>query len=89
MAERKYEVGDHVIYVDPRGVARNALVNIWWGNVESYRSASGEPGCNLIFISGDPKKDDSYGRQSEHETSVVHKSKQPAPGNFWCWPEEQ
>lgn len=89
--ERSYEVGAHVIYVDPRGVRRPALVNVWWtGNQEiaEYRAASGEPGCNLIFVSADEKRSDSYGRQSEHATSVVHKTKQVAHGNYWCWPDE-
>jgi len=86
--ERKYEIGQHVIFVDPRGVRRDALVTVWWGDVTSYRSESGEPGCNLAFISGDESRQDSCGRQIERSTSVVHKSKQPAHGNYWCWPNE-
>jgi hypothetical protein len=87
--ERKYEIGQHVKYVDPYGVARDALVTIWWGDVESYRSGAGEPGCNVVFVSNDPKANDQYGRQLEERvTSVIHKSAQPAHGNYWCWPEE-
>lgn len=86
--EREHKIGQHVIFVDPHGVPRNALVTIWWGDVDHYKSETGELGCNLIVVSSDEKKDDSYGRQTEHHTSIVHKSKQPAHGNYWCWPDE-
>jgi hypothetical protein len=89
--ERSYEVGAHIVYVDPKGVRRDALVNVWWTNdqeIAEYRSVSGEPGCNLVIVSDDEARKDSYGRQTEHATSVVHKTKQVAPGNFWCWPDE-
>lgn len=89
--ERKYEVGQHVIFVDPRGVRRDALITVWWTGgqeISSYRSESGEPGCNLVFVSGDESRQDPCGRQTERSTSVVHKSKQPAHGNYWCWQDE-
>jgi hypothetical protein len=86
--ERKYEVGASVVYVDPQGKAHNALVNIWWTGVNAYYSDGKEPGCNLLWISSDPLKTDTYGQQIERATSVVHKSFQPAHGNFWCWPDE-
>lgn len=44
------------------------------------------PSLNLVFVSDDMAKDDSYGRQIERETSVVHQSRQPAHGNFWQEP---
>jgi len=89
--ERKYDFDSQIIYVDPKGVRHSALVTVWWnGNqtIESYLSESGEPGCNLVFVSGDENRKDSCGRQIEHATSVVHKSKQAAHGNYWCWPDE-
>lgn len=89
--ERTYDFNSQIIYVDPKGVPHAALVTIWWTggqDIPTYRSASGEPGCNLIFISGDENRRDSCGRQAEHATSVVHKSKQVAHGNYWCWPDE-
>jgi len=95
--EREYEVGQHVIFVDPKGRRREALITAWWqawiSQPPDYKETildpnAGEPGCNLIVVSEDEKKDDTFGRQSEHETSVVHKSAQNAPGNFWCWPDE-
>jgi len=86
--DRKYEVGASVIYVDPHGVRRNALVTIWWKGIEAYRSPTDEIGCNVVFVTNDVQKTDSYGSQTERMTSVVHKSKQPAHGNYWCWPDE-
>lgn len=88
--ERKYLIGQHIKYVDKFGVARDALTTIWWmpQDVPAYESSTGEPGCNLVIVSGDKEKDDSYGRQIERETSVVHKSYQVAHGCYWCWPDE-
>lgn len=64
-----------------------------FGNPKNHRADGsaievGEPGCNLVFCSGDPARRDSCGRQTEHATSVVHKSLQSAPANYWCWPDE-
>lgn len=86
--ERKYEVGQHVMYIDSLGVAHKALVTVWWMDVEFYRAENGEPGCNLLYVSGDQLKTDCYGRQIERSTSVVHKTKQSAPAFYWCWPDE-
>jgi hypothetical protein len=88
----KYEVGQHVKYVNQFGVAQDALITIWWAGpgqtIQDYVSATGEPGCNLVICSTDAEKKDSCGRQTERETSVVHKTKQAAHGRYWCWPDE-
>lgn len=89
--EREYSVGQSIIYFDSYGVPHKALVTIWWmgdQEVASYRAENGEPGCNVVYVSEDPLKKDSYGRQTERATSVVHISKQPAHGYKWCWPDE-
>jgi len=89
--ERMYDFDSHIVYVDPKGVRHSALVTVWWAGdreVSSYRSQNGEPGCNLVFVSGDESRKDPCGRQIERATSVVHKTKQPAHGNYWCWPDE-
>ena len=88
MGLRERKVGDHVIYVDQYGKPRQALITIWWGDIEAYKSETGEIGCNLLFVASDVEKGDTYGRQIERETSVVHKTSQPAHGNYWCWPDE-
>jgi len=89
--ERQYRIGENVIYVDKFGIPRDALITIWWTGgreISEYLNDTGEPGCNLAFISGDPSRDDSCGRQTERETSVVHKTLQPAHGFYWCWEDE-
>lgn len=74
------KIGDAVIYVDDKGVEHNALVTAVWAN--EYEN-SGKPGLNLVFVSGDEKKEDTYGQQIERQTSVCHKVVQPAHGNYW------
>jgi hypothetical protein len=39
-------------------------------------------------VDPDPQKDDTYGRQIQRETSMVHLSNNPGGGNCWCWPDE-
>jgi len=88
--KRQYTVGQHVIFIDEHFQRHDAPIQHWWPaeNVPQYVNEKGEPGCNLVFVSADPKRDDSYGRQTEHATSVVHKSMNPARGYCWCWPDE-
>lgn len=76
--ERNYEPGSHIIFVDEHGVARDALVTQWWG----------EQCANLVFVTGDAKRRDSFGAQIERHSSVVHEANQPAHGMYWCWPDE-
>ncbi len=92
--EREYEVGQHIIFVDSRGRSQDAIVTAWWGDESQMANYSMEkpgepmPGVNLVIVSNDVKKDDPYGRQIERECSVVHKSQQPAHGNYWMWPDK-
>ncbi len=76
--ERELEHGTHIIFVDEHGVSRDALVTAWHG----------ESCCNLVFVTGDEKRSDSYGRQIERHSSVVHDANQPAHGMYWHWPDE-
>jgi hypothetical protein len=41
------------------------------------------PCVNLVYVSGDPSREDGCGRQTQIETSVVHKSHQAVHGNYW------
>lgn len=108
VVQREYEAGVPIIFVDPHGIRRSALVTIWhcsdnrdqWleaqrKNLETW--AKQEPPvevpvtetcCNLVWVSGDAKRTDSYGQQLIRESSVVHKGSQPAHGNYWLWPDE-
>lgn len=81
MSERKYEVGQHIVYFDEFGKPHVAIVTIWWGSTPSAA-------CNLVFVSGDERKKDECGRQIERATSVVPRANQSAQGRFWCWPDE-
>lgn len=83
--EPKYEFNAFVIYVDTHGESHSALVTQWWPNMGGM---SGEPGCNLVYVSKDVNKRDPYGQQLERATSVCHMEKQSAPGNYWKWPTE-
>lgn len=87
--EREYMMGQHVKFVNQFQQVQSALVQCWHGDITHYQPNTSEPGCNIVIISLDKQKEDSYGRQIEHETSVVHKSNQPADGNYWCWPDEE
>lgn len=106
--EKKYEAGVPIIFVDPHGIHRNALVTIWhctddreaWMAAQQVNRDSwakqeppvqvplNETCCNLVWVSSDAKRTDSYGQQIIRETSVVHKGSQPAHGNYWLWPDE-
>lgn len=58
------KVGDAVIFVDPIRNEHNAVVTAVWS-----------PDCiNVVFVSTDESKTDSYGRQIERETSVSRHS---------------
>ena len=74
----KLMIGQHVIFVDEHRAERAALVTHVWPNAAALAD-----GCNLVFVSGDPARDDSCGRQTERRTSVPHESANPAPG--YCW----
>ena len=54
------KIGDVVTYVDEKSQTRNALV----------QCVHNPDYINLVVISDDSSKEDSYGRQIEHSTSV-------------------
>ena len=54
------KVGDVVIYTDQVRNDHNAIVTAVWG----------EDCVNLVLVSPDESKTDSYGRQIERQTSV-------------------
>lgn len=74
MEQVKVEVGDVVTYVDPTGLEHKALVTAAWS-----------PTCvNVVFVNNDAKMTDTYGRQIERATSVIHSSTPGrAYGNYW------
>lgn len=71
MANRK--VGDPVIYHDPVGKPSNALITAVWSD-----------NCvNVVLVSDDENRTDSFGRQIERKTSLSHKSVMPVHGNYF------
>lgn len=67
------KIGDHCIYVDPRGNHRAALCTAVHG-----------PNCiNVVVVNNDEKQRDDYGRKIERATSVVSRQNQEAQGNYY------
>jgi hypothetical protein len=58
------KVGDSVVFVDPTRHEHNAVVTAVWS----------KDCINVVFVSTDENKTDSYGRQIERETSVMRHS---------------
>jgi hypothetical protein len=71
------KVGDVVIYCDKYGNDHNALVTVFWGDA-----------VNLVIVSADKDKQDTYGRQIEHESSVSHVGPHCAHGRYWRFASE-
>ena len=86
-------VGDVVVFTDSVGVDHNALVTAVFGDAqvcESEHYPTGKmlfmPCLNAVWVSGDERKQDPYGRQIERDhTSIVHAHGQPAGGVYWRW----
>lgn len=81
--KRVPQVGEAVKYLDELRNWRDALITAPW-------SAT----CvNLVVVSADESKQDSYGRQVERETSQMHQSAQVdgegfVVGRVWRFPDE-
>jgi hypothetical protein len=92
------KISDAVVYVDPHGVARGAVLCTIWGqgttggwhpekDAHGNTVATDEPAppVNLVFTSGDAGRRDNggMGRQVERASSVPHMSRLEAHGNYW------
>lgn len=81
--QKSVKIGDGVTFIDPLRNERAALVTHVWGP-ETYPDANGQfPALNLVFVSGNPAKQDQFGTQIEHVTSVCHQSLNSAGCNAW------
>ncbi len=79
MEARVAHVGESVVWHDSTGTSHSALVTAVWG-----------PTCiNVVFVSSDKAKDDTYGRQIERATSCTHKSIQQVHGFYWRFEDEE
>ena len=81
-------IGSAVQIKDEHGVQRNALVtNAWPATIEYDDSQPVHLCLNVVYVSADEAKQDCYGRQTEHQTSCMHRSTAgECPGRFW-WQE--
>jgi hypothetical protein len=86
--ERKFvNVGDHIIYTDPRRQQHSALVvEVHDSGVEQRRDSL--PALNLLYVVDDETRMDQYGRQIERESSVVHHTMNSAGGNCYHLSDE-
>lgn len=66
------KLGQHVVFTDEDMEERDALVTF----------VHGEQCVNLIVVSKDIKKQDAYGMQTEHKTSICHKC-DAGPGYYY------
>ncbi len=75
--------GDVVAVVTETYEDRLALVTAVHGSFDNGYV----PCINVVYISGDRSKTDSYGRQIERSTSLQHLSQgpngMPRPGRYW------
>jgi len=82
-------VSDVVVFHDTKGVAHNALVTCYHGQVDDDGNNVGNVGCvNLVCVTDDERRTDGYGRQTIHESSVPHVSTWDPHGFYWRWPDE-
>ena len=73
------QLGQKVVFTDPKGVDHEALVTAVWS----------ETCVNLVWVSGDEARTDTYGRQLERQTSVTHATVMgQAHGNYWRYDGE-
>lgn len=79
MEQRVPMVGETVVFHDPTGRPHNALITNVWSNTM----------INLVHMSGDAERQDSYGRQIERVTSLQHKSVNSVHGFYWRFAEEE
>jgi len=103
--ERKLKIGCCVLFVDDRYRVHEALVTAIHGDplgrtadariqtddgtVGGRDPGSNWPCINLVYVVPEEDQQDQYGRQTKHESSVVHISHNSAGGYCWQWSDEK
>jgi hypothetical protein len=86
---KRVSEGQEILYGDHTGVEHDALCTAVWGwkqdevGFATFGEDDSPPCVNVVYVSKDESKTDDYGRQIERDTSVPHRSAQPAHGNWW------
>lgn len=83
---RNIKIGDPVRVVDEHGIEHAGLVTQQWGtgSYEDSNQVRVLLAINVVFVSADENKNDTYGRQTEHLSSLQHKSVAgQCPGRYW------
>ena len=78
-SQKSVELGGLVIFHDPEGNPHEALVTTVWTPTM----------INLVYVSSDENRKDTYGRQIERATSVQHVSLTQVHGYYWRLPHEE
>jgi len=74
-------VGCNVIFVDPVAGQHQAVVTSIFGD-----PAVNVPCINIVYVNPDETMQDSYGRQIMRQTSLCHRSVNPAYGMYYMMP---
>ncbi len=82
---KSLKVGDTCKFHDTSGRSLNALVTCVHG--DDWENCI--PCINLTFVSPDKNRQDANGRQTEHASSVGHKSNAGASGYYWRFDDEE
>lgn len=70
---KEVKIGDTVTYKDELGADHNALVN----------AVHSQECINVVYLSEDETKRDSWGRQTEHQSSVQRQGPHTAHGRYF------
>lgn len=79
-----FKVNPHIVFFDPYGRPHHALITAVWAVDDNGKPMT----VNLLWVTDDLSKTDSYGLQIERATSVVHKDRQGAHGNYFLTADE-
>ena len=77
---RRPDVGEHVIYCDPKGIDHDALVTADWGKC-----------INVVYVTKDASRHDQYGRQLDRSATSVADADSgfAVHGRYWRFPGEE
>ena len=89
MEKRRPRVRDSVIYHDEHGIPHNALLTCVFDQAKAEDDLTDLPCVNLVYVTEDEDRGDSYGRQILRETSQVHKTSMHTHGHYWRFEWEE